>query len=146
MDALAPQYRRICLGALRTICEQQALLPGCIQITPDYDRSDHPQYQGGFADVWEGEYQGGKVAVKVLRMVLSDLDKIIKVFRCINPSKIVNGGVDRNCAAILQGSHNVEKPRAPKRPPVVGSNDERQVHNDIKVDGQREHQRIYQGE
>ena len=39
-----------------------------------------PLYRGGYADVWEGEYEGSKVAVKVLTVYMtSDLDKITKV-------------------------------------------------------------------
>ena len=51
-----------------------------MQITPDYNRFDDPQYQGGYADVWKGEYQGRKVAVKVLRICgSSNLDKVLRV-------------------------------------------------------------------
>jgi hypothetical protein len=37
-------------------------------------------YSGGFADVWEGEYLGCKVAVKVLRVhSMSNFGKITSV-------------------------------------------------------------------
>lgn len=79
-NALAPRPRGKCLGALRMICGQQALLPRSLQITPHYNQSGRPRYSSGRADLWEGEYQDRKVAVKVLKMsTSSDLDKITKV-------------------------------------------------------------------
>ena len=37
-------------------------------------------YGGGYADVWEGEHEGRKVAVKVLTVYMtSNLDKITQV-------------------------------------------------------------------
>ena len=43
---------------------------------------DYALYSGGYADVWMGEHQGRKVAVKVLRIYsTSDLDKITGVSR-----------------------------------------------------------------
>ena len=53
-----------------------------MQIPLCYDQSDIALYSGGFADVWMGEYQGRKVAVKVLRVyphIMTDLDKIAGV-------------------------------------------------------------------
>ena len=39
-----------------------------------------PLYRGGYADVWGGEFEGRKVAVKVLTVyATSNLDKITKV-------------------------------------------------------------------
>ena len=47
-----------------------------------------PLYRGGFADILEGEYEGRKVAVKLLRVhpTLSNIDRIKEVSdrcRCI---------------------------------------------------------------
>ena len=121
-DTLALRRRRKCLGALRKLCGRHALLPRSVQITPTYDRSNDPQYRGGYAEVWKGKYQGRKVAVKVLIVyVSSDLDEIMKV---IMSRACVNGGADHNCVGILQGSHNVEKSRPFKRAPVVRSDNE----------------------
>jgi hypothetical protein len=71
---------RKCLSALCKICGRKALLPTSLQIPLCYDRSDTPLYQGGYADVWKGEYQGHSVAVKVLRVYsTSDFGKITRV-------------------------------------------------------------------
>ena len=83
---LTPRLWRRCLSALCRICGRQALLPKSLQITFYYDRLDIPLYKGGFADVWMGEYQGRKVAVKVLRVCrTSNFDKITGV-GCLHSS------------------------------------------------------------
>jgi hypothetical protein len=51
-----------------------------VQIPLCYDRTGTPLYQGGFAEVWGGEYQGRAVAVKVLKVYqTSNFDKIFRV-------------------------------------------------------------------
>ena len=80
LDALVPQLRSRCLGIMCKICGHHGLLPNSIQIPLCYDRAHFPLYQGGYAEVWEGEYQGRKVAVKVLKVYrTSNLDKIKRV-------------------------------------------------------------------
>jgi len=75
-----PWLRRKCLTALCHICGRQALLPKSLQIPLCYNRLEAPRYRGGFADVWTGDYQGQRVAAKVLRVyTTSDLDKIRRV-------------------------------------------------------------------
>ena len=62
------------------MCGRQALLPRSFQIPLCYDRSEDALYSGGYADVWMGEHQGRKVAVKVLRVYsTSDLNKVTSV-------------------------------------------------------------------
>jgi hypothetical protein len=69
LDSLTLRLRNECLRALCKICGRQALLPRSLrQIPPRYDPSERPLNSGGFADVWMGEYEGRKVAVKVLRV------------------------------------------------------------------------------
>jgi serine/threonine-protein kinase TNNI3K len=47
-----------------------------------YDRSEDALYSGGYSDVWMGEYDGRKVAVKVLRIyTTSNLRKVTSVGR-----------------------------------------------------------------
>ena len=66
------------------MCGRQALLPRSLQIPLCYDRSGDALYSGGYADVWMGEHQGRKVAVKVLRIFsTSNLDKITSVGRSL---------------------------------------------------------------
>ena len=74
------RLRKKCLSALCKICGRQALLPRSLQIQLCYDRSDTPQYRGGYADVWKGKHRGHHVAVKVLRIYsTSDYNKIVSV-------------------------------------------------------------------
>ena len=45
-----------------------------------YDQKGYPVCNGGFADVWKGQYDGRDVAVKILRVYLtSDFEQIRKV-------------------------------------------------------------------
>ena len=125
LDALTPQHRRKCLGALRAICGQHALLPKSVQISPDYNRFDDPQFRGGHADVWKGKHQDREVAVKVLRKYqLTKLDKFASVCHSPNPSSNVNRGADCSHSEILQGSPDVEKPRPQECAPIVRCDNE----------------------
>ena len=84
-----PRLWRKCLSVLCRICGRHALLPKSLQITFDYNRFDIPLYKGGFADVWMGESQGRKVAVKVLRVCsTSNFDKITGV-GCLRSSPTI---------------------------------------------------------
>jgi hypothetical protein len=50
-----------------------------------YDRSEDALYSGGYADVWKGEHEGRKVAVKVLRIyTTSNLRKVTSVGHSLN--------------------------------------------------------------
>ena len=70
------------MNTLCRICGRHALLPSPFQIPLCFDRLEEALYSGGYADVWMGEHQGRKVAVKVLRVYsTSDLDKITNVSR-----------------------------------------------------------------
>ncbi|KAF9646790.1 kinase-like protein [Thelephora ganbajun] len=76
-----PSLRTQCLSALCRICGRQAVLPRSVQIPLCFDQTDMPLYEGGFANVWKGQYQGREVAVKVLKVYMtSDFDKIMRVF------------------------------------------------------------------
>jgi len=80
LDSLGLRLKKKCLSALCKICGRQALLPSSFKIPLCYDRLEDALYSGGYADVWMGEHQGRKVAVKVLRVYsTSDLDKITTV-------------------------------------------------------------------
>ena len=69
-----------CLATLCRICSHHVLIPRLIQIPLCYNRSEDPQYEGGFAKVWMGEHKGTEVAAKVLKVLeKSDLGKIKRV-------------------------------------------------------------------
>lgn len=60
------------------------ILPEAMVITDqiDYPGSDKLQTSGGFADIKPGEYRGHTVAVKTMRLGMSDdFEKIRKVSR-----------------------------------------------------------------
>ena len=85
LSSLVPRLRRRCLSTLCKLCGSQALLPTTLQIPLCFNQSDNPLYRGGYADVWKGEHQDRKVAVKVLRVYsISDFDKIISVGRHVH--------------------------------------------------------------
>jgi len=115
------------LNALCKICGHHALLPGPFQIPLCFDESNgYPLYSGGYADVWMGEHQGCKVAVKVLRVYsASDLDKITSVSHHPRPKVRIEELMIVVIADILQGSCHMEDPPPPERAPVVGSDNGR---------------------
>ena len=118
------------------ICGRQALLPRSLQIPLCYDRSVDAMYSGGYADVWMGEHQGRKVAVKVLRVYsTSDLDRITSVGCCPKLTASVYRGADHDCADVLQGSCNVEKSPPSKCASVVrGDNEQKALRDGLGMD------------
>ena len=68
-----------------------------------------------------GEYQGRKVAVKVLRVYLADdTGKIIGVGHLPKLMKACLKGLT-SCIEVLQGSFNMEEPPPPECASIVGS-------------------------
>jgi len=97
-----------------------------LQIPLCYNRSDIPQYRGGYADVWKGEHQGRPVAAKVLRVYsTSDFDKIRRVGCLYSISNVLIGELTVNHVEILQGSNGVENTSPSKRVTTAGSDDGR---------------------
>lgn len=77
---LQQRFQNKCWSVLRKICAHRASLPKSLQIPVCYNRSENPLYRGEFANVWKGEHQGLKVAVKVLEVYsTSDFSKIRNV-------------------------------------------------------------------
>ena len=64
---------------LCNICGYYALIPRSIQIPLCYNRAEDPRYGGGFAKVWKGGHKGVEVAVKVLKVYMTD--DLIKITR-----------------------------------------------------------------
>ena len=84
------------------MCARRALLPGSLKIPHCYVRSDPPRCGGGFADIYMGEHQGRKVAVKVLRVYLTDnVDKTIGVGRRPKLMEVYLKGLT-TCVEVLQ--------------------------------------------
>ena len=89
-----------------------------------------------------GEYQGGKVAVKVLRIyTTSNLDKITSVGHSLKLPNGVYQADDCDLVEVLQGGNDVEKSSPSERAPTVGSDNAWQTFcNGVRMDGQREYQ------
>ena len=69
-----------CLRRMYRTCGRHGLLPKTLEIPICYDRTGYPRYSGGNADVWEGEYCGRDVAVKVIRTYSSsNLKRVVGV-------------------------------------------------------------------
>ena len=101
LESLNPKLRKKTLSALCKICGRQTLLPTSLQIPFNYDRSSLPLGSGGCADVWMGEHQGRKVAVKVLRLsTSSNLETFISVGHPLD-STDVYPGADSDCVDVL---------------------------------------------
>ena len=67
---------------LRAMCARHTLVTSSLKIELYDDPPGPPVCRGGFGDVWEREYRGQKVAVKVLRTYVStDLQHTIRVGR-----------------------------------------------------------------
>ena len=74
--------KQVFFSTLRRLAGKHARLPDSMVITDkiDYSASSQPRALGGFADIRKGEYKGGTVAVKTLRVGETDnSEKIRKV-------------------------------------------------------------------
>jgi hypothetical protein len=70
----------MCLHFLYDICGRDALLPRSLAIPLCYNPTENPLDQGGFANIWKGQYHDQEVAAKVLRVyAANDVQKIRKV-------------------------------------------------------------------
>ena len=102
-----------------------------------------PTYHGGYSEIWKGEYQGHPVAVKELKVHLTnDLNEVTSVGSCcllksvyqfmLTIVEVLQGGSDMGgslsskCAATLRGNNG--------RPPICDG---------IRVDGKWEYQSVH---
>lgn len=106
------------------------------------DRTRLPEAGGGFADVYQGEYDGRLVAVKHLQLYTSnDFDIFLSIcilFCAAHKEPALN----LSLAEVLPGSHHMETPVPSKHSTIV-------CHDvgparlkfcaGLKVDGQRQH-------
>lgn len=142
---LSPRLRTKCLSALFLICSRQALLPRLLQIPICYNRSDPSLCQGGFADVWKGEHEGRRVAVKVLRVGSpSSVDKI-KSVSVQSSVKIQFWPATLTHVDILQGGCDVERSLPSKCTSTFRHYDgEKPIRNGIRMDGEWKYQWVRQ--
>ena len=114
------------MNTLCKICGRRGLLPSPFQIPLCFDQSERPLCGGGYGDVWMGNHQGRKVAVKVLKVYSTDdFNKITNVGHHPRVAKSTCRRADdrRDRADVLQGSCNVEEPPPSECAPAVGSDD-----------------------
>jgi len=70
------------MKTLRKMCVRHSLVPKSLKVELCDYSPGVLMYGGGFGDVWNHEFQGREVAVKVLKTYLtSDLEKIVRVGR-----------------------------------------------------------------
>ena len=77
-----PKERCEILNQLGKICGKERTVPRVMLIDPAsvHYLSTRPEFDGGFGDVYRGEYNGHRVAIKVARLTLTcDLDRRISV-------------------------------------------------------------------
>jgi serine/threonine protein kinase len=79
--SLTDSQRRKYTAALRKLCGNRGILPTSHTITDDLNKvGELPIAGGGFAEVWEGNHRGRRVAIKVFRLYSSkDQTKVKKL-------------------------------------------------------------------
>ncbi|OCH89035.1 kinase-like protein [Obba rivulosa] len=77
---VSDKLRRQCLDALRKLCGRNRILPKSFVLPVDTVRqtSDEPVAYGGFADVYQGQFGGSEVALKVLRIHKDATNNIVQ--------------------------------------------------------------------
>jgi len=86
-------------------------------LIPDCSEGAVKVASGGFSDVSRGTYQGRRVAIKVVRMYVSDLDTI----RSVSISLHYYTTTDKLVAGILSGGGCLEAPPPSPYPTVAWS-------------------------
>lgn len=72
--------RKKCFKSLCKICAARGVLPTQYALDPgDLQRSEVPDYTGGFGAVWKGRFGETDVAVKRLLVNVAQLEKIKEV-------------------------------------------------------------------
>jgi len=146
LDTLPQQIRRRCLRTLYRICGHQALIPTSLAVPLCYDPAATAQCHGGFGDVWKGQHNGQDVAAKALRVSLAADFKPTRKVSSPRFAMSINETTWPH-TEILQGGHALEGALPSKRVTTFGCDDDREtVRDGIGVDGERERQRIYEGQ
>ena len=114
MDSLSLGAHKRWLRSLCKICDRQALLPRSLEIPLCYNPMDVPLCQGGFADMWKGQYHGRDIAAKALRVYqTNDFEQIRKV-GCPQPA-LHTDELTVSPTEVLQGGRHMECPSTSQR-------------------------------
>jgi hypothetical protein len=133
--------RKRCFKSLCKICAIRGVLPTQYALkSHDLQRSEDPDYIGGFGIVWKGKFGDMTVAIKRLLVNVAHLEKLKEV------RHFTQVGVDqllRLMAEILPRSDHMEKAFKPEHSTLA-----RRVHtwlgtrHGLRVDGKRKHPTI----
>ncbi|KDQ49363.1 hypothetical protein JAAARDRAFT_644376 [Jaapia argillacea MUCL 33604] len=70
-----------CLCVLRQLCRMSSMLPKCVRLEGEPEKSTESYTFGGICDIFKGTYRGETVAIKILRSYDSNkTDRINKMF------------------------------------------------------------------
>ena len=101
------ELRKITFSILRRLCGRIGHLPESYLLPDKFDLSGMPHTFGGFADVWKGVFKGKDVAVKSLRVSVTDdktgIRKVGKSVTISHPSSLTH------CAALLRRGCHLEE-------------------------------------
>ena len=87
----APEHDVKIFKEFRQLCGQTGLLPASHIIPESFvQTTEHPVASGGFGDVWEGIYNGERVAIKALRVYKND--NVKKVAKASRSSLVIPAG------------------------------------------------------
>jgi len=132
---------------LRKLAERHGLLPDRIKIKENIEVSNQVLGSGGFGDVRLGTYEGGPVAVKIMKV--SAPDKFARIRKVSINVDHPGPGLSYPATALLQGSRPLEHAIPPERFETRwGSkmHKETAAHYRVRVHGGREHHGVYQQE
>ena len=72
--------RKRCFKSLCKICAVRGVLPTQYALKPsDLERSEDPDFTGGFGSVWKGKFGEKTVAIKRLLVNVAQLEKLKEV-------------------------------------------------------------------
>jgi len=106
-------------------------------LIPDCSEGAIKVASGGFSDISQGKYQGRRVAIKVVRIYVRDLDAIRSVSISLHYCTIL----DELVAGILPGGSRLEASPSSQHPTTAWSDINRTpICSRLRVDGERNHQ------
>ena len=133
--------RKRCFHSLSKICAIRGVLPTQYTLNPsDLERSEVPDYTGGFGAVWKGKFGEMTVAIKRLLVNIAQLEKLKEVRHSNRSDVQLQLGL---LAEILPRSDHVEKTFKPEHSTLtwriytwLGTG------HDLRMDGERKHHAV----